>query len=290
MRREHFARRWRTLPSHHRIAALRSQRCRYCTLGRSTDQDQRGILEVLGNRLSTVEQALPSMRRPRLKGRGLALREKMNERTGGGESMAARRGRPRREDQLQDRLRQVETLFRREQSVLEHCHMFGDCRGAQRVLSRVTQQLPRAVYKRGTTLDLLLQGAALDVMGDLYATERPREEKLAQFIQAYFFEGRTIVDITTNVFGLSDRSNVSNHYRVEAFDLVARRFLTLVEHDDPLAVSSGLMEALERQAQRWDRAARRVSDALHHSNALRYSTGTRAARDAHVPTKPLNNA
>ena len=181
-----------------------------------------------------------------------------------------RRGRPRREDQLQDRLEHALTLFRQEQSVLERCHIFDECQGAQRMLSSVVQRLPRAVYKKGTALDLLIQGAALDVMGDLYATESPSEDKVARFIQAYFFEGRTIVDITTQVLGLFDRSNVSNHYRVEAFDLVARRFLTLVEHDDPLADSAGLREALERQEQRWDRAARRVSDALEQLYVRRY--------------------
>lgn len=188
--------------------------------------------------------------------------------------MTSRRGRPRREDQRQERLRQVIALFRRDQSALEDCQTFDDCRGAKQALSSVMQRLPRAVYKRGAALDLLIQGAALDVMGDLYATERPREEKIARFIQAYFFEGRTIVDITTSVFGLCDRSNVSNHYRVEAFDLIARRFLALVEHTDPLSDSAGLQEALERQERRWDRAARRVSDALEQLHVRRYGPGS----------------
>ena len=171
--------------------------------------------------------------------------------------------------------------------MLEHCHLFDEYRGVQQILARLAQRLPRAVYKKGTALDLLVQGATLDVMGDLYATERPREERLAQFIQAYFFEGRTIVDITTNVLGLCDRSNVSNHYRVEAFDLVARRFLTLIEHDHPLVASSGLQEALERQEQRWDRAARRVTDALQQLHDHRYGAsgtcGTCGAYAAHMP-------
>lgn len=186
--------------------------------------------------------------------------------------MTSRRGRPRREDQLQDRLRQVTMLFRREHTMLEDCQLFDDSPGAQQVLSSVMQRLPRAVYKKGTALDLIIQGAALDVMGDLYAAERPREEKLAQFIQAYFFEGRTIVDITANVLGLCDRSNVRNTYQVEVFALVSRRFLTLVEHADPLTFSSGLKEALQRQEQRWDRATRRVSEALHQLHEHRYGT------------------
>ena len=184
--------------------------------------------------------------------------------------MTTQRGRPRRETQHQERLRQVMTLFRQEHSALDACHLFDDCPGAQRVLSTVAERLPRAVYQRGTALDLFIQGAALDIMGDLFATERLREEKLAQFIQAYFCEGRTIVDITTHVLGLSDRSHVSNHYRVEAFDLVAHRFLMLVERADPLADSSGLREALERQEHRWERATQRVSDALARLYAHRY--------------------
>lgn len=198
--------------------------------------------------------------------------------------MATRRGRPRREDQIHERLRQVMALFRQEQSLLDRCLVFDECRGAQQVLSAVMQRLPRAVYKKGTALDLLIQGAALDVMGDLFASDRSREEKLARFIQAYFFEGRTIVDITTNVFGLFDRSYVSSTYRVEAFSLIARRFLTLVDHDNPLADSAGLREALERQEQRWDRAARRVSDALHQLYTDRY--GLRSATTSHVPSMP----
>ena len=188
--------------------------------------------------------------------------------------MAAQRGRPRREAQHQERVRQVVTLFRQEHSALDACHLFDDCPGAQRVLSMVAERLPRTVYQRGTTLDLFIQGAALDVMGDLYATERPSEEKLAQFIQAYFCEGRTIVDITTNVLGLIDRSHVSSHYRVEAFDLVARRFLTLVDRADPFADSAGLREALERQEQRWGRAAQRVSAALERLFVTRYGPYT----------------
>lgn len=186
--------------------------------------------------------------------------------------MSQRRGRPRREAQIQDRLRQVIDLFRREHTALEECHAFDECPGMRQMLSIVMQRLPRAVYKNGTALDLLIQGAFLDVMGDLYATERPRDEKLAQFIQAYFFEERTIVDITTNVLRLCDRSNVRNTYQAEAFALAARRFLTMVEHDDPLAMSTGLQEALERQEQRWDRASRRVSDALRQLYGNRCGT------------------
>ena len=188
--------------------------------------------------------------------------------------MASRRGRPRSADQLQLRLRQVMALFRQEHTALEECHAFDECQGMQHLLSTVMQRLSRTIYKKGTALDLLIQGAVLDVMGDLYATERPRDEKLAQFIQAYFFEERTIVDITTSVLSLSDRSNVRNTYQAEAFVLVARRFLTMVEHDDPLAISSGLQEALERQVQRWDRAARRVSDALRQLHETRYGNSS----------------
>lgn len=184
--------------------------------------------------------------------------------------MASRRGRPRSADQLQLRRRQVMALFRREHTALEECHAFDECPGVQQMLSVVTQRLPRAVYKKGTALDLLIQGAVLDVMADLYATERLRDEKLGQFVQAYFFEERTLVDITTNVLRLCDRSNVRMTYQAEAFALVARRFLTIVEHDDPLIVSTGLNDALERQEQRWNRATRRVSDALQLLYARRY--------------------
>ncbi len=186
--------------------------------------------------------------------------------------MTQRRGRPRRKDQLQYRLRQVISLFRREHSVLEDCQAFDECVGMQLVLSTVMRKLPRAVYKKGTALDLLIQGAALDIMEDLYAAGRVHDEKLAQFIQAYFFEERTIVDITTHVLGLSDRSNVRNIYQAETFALIARRFLTVIEHDDPLAISSGLQEAMEQQVQRWGNAARRVSDALHQLHERRYGT------------------
>lgn len=129
---------------------------------------------------------------------------------------------------------------------------------------------------------MIIQGVALDVMGDLYTTEHPREEKLAHFIQAYFFEGRTIVDITSNVLGLFGRSSVSSTYRVEVevFELGAQRFLTLVELSNPLVASSGLQEALERQVRRWDRAAQRVTDALQQLHAHRY--GASGAHTAHM--------
>ena len=184
--------------------------------------------------------------------------------------MESRRGRPRREDQAQARLRQVMTLFRQEQSALDCCTTFDTCPGLPLMCAAVAERLPRAVYQRGTALDLLVQGAALDVLGDLYAAEHPRPEKLAHFIEAYFCEGRTIVDITTHVLGLNDRAHVSTHYRVEAFDLIARRFLTLVESADPCSVSAGLREAFARQEQRWERANQRVSAALDRLAATRY--------------------
>ena len=192
----------------------------------------------------------------------------------GKELMTSRRGRPRSEDQRQDRLRQVIALFHQEHTTLEGCQAFDECSGVRRVHATVMQRLPRTVYKKGTTLDLLIQGASLDVMGDLYAAERPRDEKLAQFIQAYFFECRTLVDITTNVLGLCDRSNVRNTYQVEAFTLVARQFLTLVDHDDPLTCSSGVADALEQQERRWDRASHRVSAALQQLHEHRYGIRT----------------
>lgn len=212
--------------------------------------------------------------------------------------METRRGRPRREDQRQDRLRQVMALFRREHTVLEECQAFDECPGAQQVLSIVMRQLPRAVYKKGTALDLLIQGAALDVMGDRYAAERSHDEKLAQFIQAYFFEERTLVDITTTVLGLSDRSNVRNIYQAQAFTLIARRFLALVEHDDPLSLSAGVKEALEWQEQRWDHAARRMTDALLQLNVRRFgavparlAVGSPADRRAgSMPSAPASSA
>ncbi|HZC06250.1 MAG TPA: hypothetical protein VE338_11485 [Ktedonobacterales bacterium] len=186
--------------------------------------------------------------------------------------MTMQRGRPRRKEQLHERLRQVIALVRQEQSTLDCCTLFDECVGVRRLGAQVLERLPRAVYQRGTTLDLLLQGAALDVMGDLYATERPHEEKLAQFMEAYFCEGRTIMDITTQVLGLLDRSHVSQSYRVEACDRVARRFLTLIERADPLADSAGVREALERQERRWTRAALRLSAAASRLHEHRYGT------------------
>jgi len=136
--------------------------------------------------------------------------------------------------------------------------------------SQVAERLPRAVYQRGTTLDLFIEGATLDVLRDLFAAERPREEKLAQFIDTYFCEGRTITDITLRVLGLLDRSRVSQSYRVDACDRVAHRFLTLVESADPLADSAGVREALDRQELRWSRARLRVTETVRRLHVRRY--------------------
>lgn len=182
------------------------------------------------------------------------------------------RGRPRREEQERDRQRQVVALFRREQRTLDDCDVFDVCPGVQQLQRQVEARLPRTIYKRGAALDLLVQGAAADVLADLDASEHVRSGRLAQFIQAYFFEGRTIVEITSQVFGLCDRATVSSTYRVEAFELVARRFLLLVKQDDPLSVSLGVREAFERQEQHWDRAARRVSEAFQRLHMLRYGS------------------
>lgn len=71
-------------------------------------------------------------------------------------------------------------------------------------------------------------------------------------------------------------------------------------HDDPHAISSGLQEALERQAQRWDRASRRVSDALQHLYLHRFGTvplnvpfvpsgSSLAGRGGTMPTTPASS-
>lgn len=162
---------------------------------------------------------------------------------------------------------QAMALVRQQRSVLDRCQLFDSGPGMQQVLAVVRQRLPRAIFPQGTALEMLVHGAALDVMGELYATERPRDERLARFIQAYVFEGRSVVDITTAVLGLCDRTHVSRTYRVDACERIAWRLLTLVDHEDPLEVSAGLGEALERQVRRWGCAAQRASVALQRPHA-----------------------
>ena len=72
--------------------------------------------------------------------------------------MPQRRGRRSREDQLE----QAILLFRQELIILEDDESFGDCRGVQAMI----QHLARETLKRGTALDLLIQGAVTDVTSE----------------------------------------------------------------------------------------------------------------------------
>jgi hypothetical protein len=60
--------------------------------------------------------------------------------------MVSRRGRPRREVQVQDRLRQAIALFRRKHTALEECQAFDECPWVRQMLSTVMQRLSRTVY------------------------------------------------------------------------------------------------------------------------------------------------
>lgn len=118
------------------------------------------------------------------------------------------------------------------------------------------QLLARETLKRGAALDLLIQGAVTDVTGDLYVAETPQAQRLAQFLQYWFREHMSVVEIAS-VLHL-DRTTVGRAIKGPALTLVAQRFLYLSQQDEPLSESQGLQEALRQHEHRRAQAIERV--------------------------------
>lgn len=163
--------------------------------------------------------------------------------------MPQRRGRRSREDQLE----QAILLFRQELIILEDDESFGDCRGVQAMI----QHLVRETLKRGTALDLLIQGAVTDVMSELYAAETPQAQRLAQFLHLWFHERKSIIEIAALLH--LDRSYVGRAIKGPALVLVAQRFLRLTQQEDPVEESQGVQEARHLYEQRRLRATERFA-------------------------------
>jgi hypothetical protein len=144
-------------------------------------------------------------------------------------------------------------LFRQDLFVLEDDEHFAECRGVQSLLP----QLQRETLKRGTALDLLIQGAVADVLAELYSSDGPQAERLAQFLHHWFHEHKSVVEIASTVH--LDRTTVSRILKGPSLVLVAARFLHLAQLDEPASESPGLQEALRQREQRRNTALARVA-------------------------------
>ena len=80
--------------------------------------------------------------------------------------MTQKRGRWSRDDQVELAIH----LFRQDLFVLEDDEGIADCRGVQSLM----RQLQRETLKRGTALELLIQGAVTDVLAELYSADGPQ--------------------------------------------------------------------------------------------------------------------
>lgn len=184
--------------------------------------------------------------------------------------MSQRRGRRSREDQLE----QAILLFRQELIILEDDETFGECRGVQAMI----RHLARETLKHGTALDLLIQGAVADVTSDLYAAETPQAQRLAQFLHLWFRERKSVIEIAA-VLHL-DRSYVGRAIKGPALTLVAQRFLSLAQQEDPAEESQGVQEARLLHERRRSRATERLTVMHGPQSDVWESQQTAGRRDA----------
>ncbi len=163
--------------------------------------------------------------------------------------MTQKRGRWSRDDQVG----LVIHLFRQDLFVLEDDEGFADCRGVQSLM----RQLQRETLKRGTALELLIQGAVIDVLAELCSSETPQAQRLAQFLHLWFQDRKSIIQIAALLH--LDRSYVGRAMKDPALTLVAQRFLRLTQHEDPAEESQGVREARHLHEQRRLRATERFA-------------------------------
>lgn len=174
--------------------------------------------------------------------------------------MTQKRGRRSRDDQLG----LVMHLFRQDLLVLEDEEHFAECRGVQSLM----RQLQRETLKRGTALELLIQGAVTDVLAELYSAEGPQTERLAQFLHCWFHERMRVGEIAASVH--LDRTTVSRTLKGPSLVLVAQRFLYLVQLDEPTNESPGLQEALQQREQRRNTAIAHMAKMRPSRDNLRW--------------------
>lgn len=127
---------------------------------------------------------------------------------------------------------------------LEDDEHFVECPGVQRMVRRV----PRDIFKHGTSLELLIQGAVNDMSRDLSLAEMPQAQRMAQFLDTWFRQRKTVLEISTLLH--LNRSYVGRTIKPQALMLVAQRFLALLQADDPVAESEGVDDALHLHDQR----------------------------------------
>lgn len=163
--------------------------------------------------------------------------------------MTQKRGRRSRDDQVGLAIH----LFRQDLFVLEDDEHFAECRGVQSLI----HQLQRETLKRGTALALLIQGAVSDVLAELYSAETPQAQRLAEFLHLWFHERKSIIEIAALLH--LDRSYVGRAIKGPALTLVAQRFLSLTQQEDPAKESQGLQEARHLHEQRRLRATERFT-------------------------------
>lgn len=174
--------------------------------------------------------------------------------------MTQKRGRRSRDDQIGLAMH----LFRQDLFVLEDDEHFAECRGVQSVL----RLLQRETLKRGTAIDLLIQGAVADVLAELYSSDGPQAERLAQFLHSWFHGRMRVIEIATNLH--LDRTTVSRTLKGPSLTLVAQRFLYLVQLDEPTDESPGLQEALRQREQRRSKAIAQMASMRPSEDNLRW--------------------
>lgn len=163
--------------------------------------------------------------------------------------MIQRRGRRSHEALVEEAM----SLFRLDLIALDSNECFAECRGV-RTLADMFQH---EIFKQGAALDLLLQGAVADVCSDLFAAGSPQAERLAQFLQRWFFERRTVRAIAAEM-------HLNPHYagraiKAQACTLAAHRFLDLAQSEDPATQSPGLRQAVQQYQERKQAAASRLA-------------------------------
>lgn len=137
---------------------------------------------------------------------------------------SGRRGRPSRNDYV----RQVVALIRADVWALNEHTIFTSYPAVRALMT----QHHREILPLGVALKCLLDRAVADVIALGDVVSGTQMARITTFLQLWYREERTVAAIARHL--QMERTHIAKTVQRPALELVARRFLALAEHVDPL--------------------------------------------------------
>jgi hypothetical protein len=162
--------------------------------------------------------------------------------------MDRKRGRPKKEEQAE----RIVRLLRQDLLVLDQEAVLVDCKGVQRLCA----MLEGEIFQSGAAIKLLMDGAVMDVCGELASSPTRQSQRLSSFLWAWYFEDQSVAAIARQL--QLDRTYVGRSVKAPSLTLVVHHFLMLSRLDDPLQASDGLREALRLHQEAKSQAHKRA--------------------------------